>query len=112
MVPLQHGKIARAFGVRRLAAAFLPFPVSFVRGADEAALDEHVRTFLDRRRDVFGEPRAEHANAMPLGLRRPFVVGVPPRPLRGDGKNGELRTVVVPRLTLLRVCADEAGDRY
>ena len=92
---------------------FLAFAVSaFVRGADEAALDEHVRTFLDRRRDVFGEPRAEHADAMPLGLRRPFVVGVLPRPLRRDGKNGELRTVVVPRLTLLRVCADEADDRY
>src|SRR5260370_13159252 len=69
MVPLQHGKIARAFGVRRRAAAFLPFPVSFVRGADEAALDEHVRTFLDGRRDVFSEPRTEHADAMPLGFR-------------------------------------------
>ncbi len=92
---------------------FLAFAVStFVRGADEAALDEHVRTFLDGRRDVFGEPRAEHADAMPLGLRRPFVFGVLPRSLRRDGKNGELRTVVVPRLTLLRVCADEADDRY
>ena len=50
----------------------LAFAVSaFVRGADEAALDEHVRTFLDRRRDVLGEPRAEHANAIPLGLRVP-----------------------------------------
>src|ERR671923_1005850 len=40
---------------------FLAFAVSaFVRGADEAALDEHVRTFLDRRRDVLGEPRTEH----------------------------------------------------
>src|SRR6266851_5335281 len=85
---------------------------AFVSGANEAALDEHVRAFLDRRRDVFGQPRAEHANAMPLGLRRPFVVGVLPRPLRRDGKNGELRTVVVPRLTLLRVCADEADDSY
>jgi len=25
--------------------------------------------FLDRRRDVFGEPRAEHTDAMPFGLR-------------------------------------------
>ena len=92
---------------------FLAFAVSaFVRGDDEAALDENVRTFLDCRRDVFGEPRAEHADAMPLGLRRPFVVGVLPRPLRGDGNNGELRAVVVPRLTLLGVCADEADDRY
>jgi len=49
---------------------------------------------------------------MPLGLRRPFVVGVLPRPLRRDGQNGELRAVAVPRLTLLRVRADEADDRY
>src|SRR5436309_6719641 len=91
---------------------FLAFAVSsFVCCADEAALDEHMRTFLNRRRDVFGQPRAKHADAMPLGLRRPFVVGVLPRPLRGDGKNGELRTVVITRLTLLRVCADEADDR-
>jgi hypothetical protein len=92
---------------------FLAFAVSaFVRSADEAALDEHMRTFLDRRRDVFGEPRAKHADAVPLGFRRPFVVGVLPRPLRRDGQNGELRAVVVPRLTLLRVCADEADDRH
>ncbi len=38
---------------------------------------------------------------MALGLRGPFVVGVLPRALRRDGKNGELRAVVVPRLTLL-----------
>src|SRR5260370_24220941 len=92
---------------------FLAFAVgAFVSRADEAALDEHVRTFLDCRRDVFGKPWAEHANAMPLGLRGPFVVRVLPRPLRGDGKNGERRAVVVPRLTLLRVCTDEADDRY
>ena len=92
---------------------FLAFAVSaFVRGANEAALDENVRTFLDRSRNVFGEPRAEHADAMPLGFRRPFVIGVLPRPLRCDGQNGELRAVVVPRLTLLRVCADEADDRH
>ncbi len=65
---------------------FLAFAVSaFVRRADEAALDEHVRAFLNRRRDVFGEPRAEDANAVPLGLRGPFVVSVLPRPLRRDG---------------------------
>ena len=92
---------------------FLAFAVSsFVRGAHEAALDEHVRTFLDRRGDVFGEPRTEHANAMSFGLRGPLVVGVFPRPLRRDGKNGELRTVVVPRLTLLWVGSNEADDRY
>src|SRR5262249_39828883 len=64
---------------------FLAFAVSaFVRGADEAALDEHVRTFLDRRRDVLVEPRTEHAHAMPLGLRRPLVVGVLPRCIATD----------------------------
>jgi hypothetical protein len=57
-------------------------------------------------------PIPYNADAMPLGLRRPFVVCVLPRPLRRDGKNGELRTVVVPRLTLLRVCADEPDNRY
>ncbi len=92
---------------------FLAFAVSaFVRCADETALDEHVRPFFDRRCDVFGQPRAENANAMPLGFRGPFVVCVFPRPLCGDGKNGELRTVVVPRLTLFRVCADKPDDRY
>src|SRR5260370_21241761 len=92
---------------------FLAFAVSaFVSRADQAALAEDMRSFLDRRRHVFGEPRPEHADAMPLRFRRPFVVGVLPRPLRGDGKNGELRTVIVPRLTLLRVCADEADDRH
>src|SRR5207248_881030 len=55
--------------------------------------------------------RAEHADAMPFGFRRLFVVGVLPRTLRRDGQNGELRAVVVPRLTLLRVCADKADDR-
>ena len=93
--------------------SFLAFAVcALVSRADDAALDEHVRAFFDRRRDVFGEPRAKHADAVPLGLRGPLVVGVLPRPLRGDGKNGELRAVVVPRLTLLRVCSDEADDRY
>src|SRR5712692_5333245 len=71
-----------------------------------------LNPFLDRRSDVFRQPRTEHANAMPLGFRGPFVVRVLPRSLRGDGKNSELRAVVVPRLTLLRVCTDEADDRH
>jgi hypothetical protein len=53
-----------------------------------------------------------NADAMPLGFRGPFVVGVLPRPLRGDGKNGELRTVVIPRLTLLRVRSNKPDDRH
>src|SRR6266566_3812009 len=58
---------------------FLAFAVcALVSRADEAALDEHVRAFLDHRCNVFGEPWPEHADAMPLGLRRPFVVGVLP----------------------------------
>src|SRR5439155_16641658 len=64
---------------------FLAFAVSaFVRGAHETALDEHVRTFLDRRRDVFGEPRPEHADAVPLG------------PIKGDVKRKDLSTGSVP----------------
>src|SRR5260370_39008017 len=84
---------------------------AFVRRDNEAALDEGVRTFLDRRCDGLGEPRAEHADAMPVGLRRPFVVGVLPRPLRRDGKNGELRTVAF-HLTLLRVRTNEPDESY
>ena len=43
---------------------FLAFAVSaFVSGADEAALDEYVRTFLDGRGDIFGEPRTEQTKA-------------------------------------------------
>jgi hypothetical protein len=61
---------------------------------------------------LFKELIPYNADAVPLGLRDPFVVGVLPRPLRGDGKNGELRAVVVPRLTLLRVCTNEADDRH
>jgi len=42
---------------------FLASAVStFVSGAHEAVLDEYMRTFLDRGRDVFGEPRPEHAD--------------------------------------------------
>jgi single stranded DNA-binding protein len=43
-----------------------------------------VVVFRPRLADVFGEPRAEHEDAVPLGLRRPLVVGVFPRPLRCD----------------------------
>jgi hypothetical protein len=112
-VELTHDIGANAPERLLVGLGFLAFAVSaFVRRANEAALDENVRTFLDCRRDVFGEPWAEHTNAVPLGLRRPFVVGVLPRPLRGDGKYDELRAVVVPRLTLLRVCTDEADDRH
>jgi hypothetical protein len=94
-----------------LGLGFLACAVSaFVRRADEAALDEHVPAFLNRHCDVFGEPGEENADAMPLSFRGPFVVGVLPGPLRRDGKHGELRSVAVPRLTLLRVCADEADD--
>src|SRR5579859_32743 len=49
---------------------FLAFAVSaLVSRADEAALDEHVRAFLDCCRDVFGKQRTEHGDAVPLGLR-------------------------------------------
>ena len=52
--------------------SFLAFAVSaFVRGAHEAALDEHMRAFLDRRRDVFGEPRPEHISYVESVFLRP-----------------------------------------
>src|SRR6202035_2839807 len=84
-------------GRRLLALAVGPL----VGRADEAAFDEDVRAFLDRRQNVFGKSWAEDADAMPFGLRRPFVFAVLPGALRGDGKYGEFGTVV-PRLTLLR----------
>src|ERR1700675_369396 len=42
---------------------------AFVRRTDETAFDEDVRAFLDRRENIFGEPRTED----------PFVFGVLPR---------------------------------
>src|SRR5258706_840281 len=60
-----------------------------VSRADQAALDEDVRTLLDRGEDVLGEPWTEDRDAVPLDLRDPFVFCVFPRALRGDGKNGE-----------------------
>src|SRR5579859_6714604 len=60
-----------------------------VSRADEAALDEDVRTLLDRGEDVLGQPWTEDRDAMPLDFRDPFVFGIFPRALRGDGKNGE-----------------------
>ena len=84
---------------------------TLVGRADQAAFDEDVRAFLDCRGGVFGEPRTEDRDPMPLGLRRPLVFNILPRALRGDGKHGELRTVV-PRLTLLRVGADKSDDGY
>src|SRR6185437_3216759 len=90
--------------------AFADF--AFVRGADKAALNEHVRTLLDRRRDVFRQSRTEDANAVPLGFRGPLVLRVLPGSLRGDRKNGELRPVVVPRLALLRVCSNKSDYRH
>jgi hypothetical protein len=70
-----------------------------------------MRAFLDRRRDVVGKPRTEDADAVPFGFRGPLVMGVLPGALRGDGKNGELRTVV-PRLTLLRVRTNKPDESY
>ncbi len=82
-----------------------------VGAADELAFDQDVRALLDRRRDVFGEPRTEDRDSMPLGLRDPFVVAVFPGALRGDGKNGELRTVAF-RFTLLRVRTNKPDESY
>jgi hypothetical protein len=47
-----------------------------------------------------------------MRFRGPLVLRVLPRSLRGDGKNGELRAVVVPRLALLRVGSDKTDYRH
>ena len=76
----------RDLGRRRLLALAVR---ALIRAADEFALDEDVRAFLDRRCDVICQPRTKDADAMPLGLKGPFVLGGLPGALRGDGKNGE-----------------------
>src|SRR6266704_7038078 len=61
-IELAHDIGANAPERLLVGLGFLAFAVSaFVRRANEAAFDEHVRTFLDRCRDVFGGTRAEHA---------------------------------------------------
>jgi hypothetical protein len=45
--------------------------------------------FYQFARDI-SQPRAKYRDAMPLDFRDPFVFGVFPGALRGDGKNGEL----------------------
>ena len=96
--------------LRRLG--FLALAVRLlVSRAYKAAFDEDVRTLLDCGEDVLGEPGAEDRDAMPLGLRGPFVLGVFPGASRGDGEHGELRTVAF-RLTLLWVRADEPNESY
>ena len=92
-----------------LALAFAE--LLLVGAAHERSLDVAVVAVPQLRRCALAQA-VPGDDAMPLGFRGPFVVGILPRPLRRDGKNGELRTVIVPRLTLPRVCADEAHDRY
>jgi hypothetical protein len=70
-----------------------------------------MRPFLDRREHIFGEPWTEDRDAVPLGLRGPFVIGILPGALRSDGENCELRTVAL-RLTLLRIGSNESDDCY
>jgi hypothetical protein len=48
---------------------------------------------------------------VPLGLRDPFVFGVFPGTLRGDGKDGELRAVALG-LALFGIDSDETNDCY
>ena len=98
----------RDLGRRRLLALAVR---ALVGAADELALDEDVSAFLDGVENRIGQARAENRDAMPLDFRDPFVFSVFPGALRGDGKNGEFRTVV-PRLTLLRVGSNESDDRY
>jgi hypothetical protein len=79
--------------------------------ADETALDEHVRAFLDRGCNILGQPGAKDGDAVPLGIRGPLVLGVFPSALRSDGEHGELQTVAF-RLTLLRVRTNEPDESY
>ena len=104
---------AEAAGRRRQETGWIA-TLPHVRGEAKTGRGEggQSESFLNRCCDVLGEPGAENGNAMPLGFRGPFVVGVLPRPLRGHGKNGELRTVVVPRLTLLRVGSNKSDEGY
>ena len=69
---------------------FLAFAIrTLVGAADERAFDEDVCALLDRGEDIFGEPRTEDADAVPLRLGTPLILRVFPRALRGNGKNGE-----------------------
>src|SRR6202022_3880142 len=89
-----------ALGVRTLVGA-----------AHELAFDEHGSAFLDGCGNSLGELRTEHTDAVPFGFRGPLVLGVLPGALRGDGKNGEFRTVV-SRLALLRVRTNKPDESY
>src|ERR1700719_3320573 len=67
---------------------FLAFAVRlFVGGADEAALDEHVRAFLDFRRDEFCQAWPEQHYPMPFCFGAPLIIGVLPRALCSDGEH-------------------------
>ncbi len=67
-----------------LAFLPLPFPRSYVV-LTRLPSTSTCAPFLIVVSTYFGEPRTEHANAVPLGFRGPLVVGVLPRPSRGDG---------------------------
>ena len=66
-----------------------------------------MRTLLDGREDVFGEARAKDRDAMPLGLRDPFVFRILPGALGSDEQYGEFRTIAA-RLALLWIGPDES----
>jgi hypothetical protein len=70
-----------------------------------------VRALPDVVENVLREARAEDRDPVPLGFRDPFVFGVFPGPLRGDGKHGELRTVALG-LALFGIGSDESNDCY
>ncbi len=87
----------------RAGLGLLGFAVRLLVGrAEEAAFDQDVSAFPDAVENGLRQPRAKYRDAMPLDFRDPFVFGVFPGALRGDGKNDEFRTVAF-RLTLLRV---------
>jgi hypothetical protein len=81
----------------------------FVVRADETTLHEDVGAFLDVLGHVLGEPRTKDRNAVPVGFRGPFVLGVLPGSLSGQRKHGELRSVAT-HLRLFLVRPDKADE--
>lgn len=82
-----------------------------VHRADEAALDQNVRALAEVVEDVLRKTRPEDRDAVPLGLRDPFVFSVFPGPLGCDRKHGELRAVAL-RLALFGIGSYETNECY
>jgi hypothetical protein len=62
-------------------------------------------------RERLTRAQISYNDAVPPCFRAPFVIGVLPRALCGDGQHGELRTVTF-RLTLLRVRTNKPDESF